>query len=247
MCLMHVSWEGGKFVHIGVFVICAVLSISDFDGFSGPSGRVTINATTGSKADVAIECHVRDANPPPQIRWRDGTGILTDISTDSQVHFLDNGRYLLITKLTTAQVNTNYHCEVTNARLHETVCSPTTYDLVPNLSNNEHMIYKRLINRTILVGETVKISYIAGAGSRVTEFGLIPNCEQSDNTLLTLVLSVTATRGVFSASIGIPSNELTPVTANSVTFEVTCTLAAGENIPSQATITVQGKVLKERM
>ena len=124
-------------------MICAVVSISDFAGFDGPNGTVMINVTTDDGDDdvpVALECFVQDANPSPQIRWCDGNGVLREDTTNNRLRFLDNGHYLLIRQLTDAQVNTNYQCEVINARLHKTICSPTTYDLVPNLGNNEYMI-----------------------------------------------------------------------------------------------------------
>ena len=227
-------------------VICIVLSISDFDGFDGPNGTVMVNVTTDGDDDVALECCVQEANPPPQIRWRDGNGVLTEDTTNNRLRFLDNGRYLLIRQLTSTQVNTNYQCEVTNARLHETVRSPTTYVLVNNLGANNFMIYKRLINRAILVGGTVEMSYIAGAGSGVDPFGIIGSCRRSGSTLSTPI-SLPVTGGVTSTSIpNTGSNEQIPATANSVTFEVSCTLAAGNgpNILSQATITVQGKVVR---
>ena len=76
-------------------LMCAVPFVSDFDNFDGRGGRVIINVATGSQADVAIECPVRDANPPPQIRWRDGNGnLLTEDTTNNQLRFLDIGRYL---------------------------------------------------------------------------------------------------------------------------------------------------------
>ena len=223
-------------------MICALLSISDFDGFNGPSGTVQVNVTTGTQADVAIECRVRGANPPPQIRWRDGSGVLTEDTTNNRLRFLDNGRYLLIRQLTTAHVNTNYQCEVTNARLHETVRSPTTYALVNNVGINNFMIYKRLINRTILVGDTVEMSYIAGAGSEANPFGIIGGkCRRSGSTLSTSIL-LPATGGVTSVSIPASSNEQIPATADSVTFEVSCTLGTESgNLSSQAIITVQGR------
>ena len=224
--------------------MCVALSVSDFDGFHGPSGTETVNVTTGSAADVALECRVRDANPPPQIRWVDGRGItLTENKANNMLRFLDNGRYLLIRQLTTAQVNTNYQCEVINARLHETVRNPTTYDLVPNLGSNNFKIYKSLINRTILVGGTVELSYIAGAGTGVNPFGLIANCQRSGSIPSGRILLPT-TGGVTSVSIPDTSrNEKIPKAADSVTFEVSCNLAAGNGplIRSQATITVQGR------
>ena len=228
--------------------MCALLSVSDFDGFSGQSGTVQVNVATGGQADVAIECRVRDANPPPQIRWRDGNGVLTEDTTNNRLRFLDNGRYLLIRQLTTAQINTNYQCEVTNARFHETVRSPTTYDLVDNVGTNDFMTYKSLISRTILVGSTVEISYIAGAGSGVNPFGIIGTCRRSGSTLSTPIL-LPVTGGVTSVSIpDTSSNEKIPATANSVTFQVSCTLIARNHpennvlyIASQTTITVQGR------
>ena len=225
-------------------ICCAMIFVSDFDGFHGPSGTVTVNVTTGDQADVAIQCPVRDGNPPPQIRWVDGSGrTLTENKANNRLRFLDNGHYLLMRELTNAQVNTNYQCEVTNARLQEVIRSSTTFDLVPNLGANKFMIYKELMNRTILVGETVEMSYVVGAGSGVDPFGLIGTCRRSGSTLSTPIL-LPVTGGVTSVSIpDTSSNEKIPKAANSVTFEVSCTFAAGTNpfIKSHATITVQGR------
>ena len=94
-------------------------------------GTVIVNVTTDDgDDDVALKCCVQGANPPPQIRWLGNGMPLTEDRTNNWLRFLDNGCYLLIRELTTTHVNTNYQCEVTNARLHETVLSPTTYGLV---------------------------------------------------------------------------------------------------------------------
>ena len=149
--------------------------------------------------------------------------------------------YLLIRQLTTAQVNTNYHCEVANARLHETVCNNIMYDLVPTLGSNEIMIYKGLQSRTLLIGTTVEYSFIAGAGPDVMLFGLLSLCQRSGSTLSTpLELSL---GGGVVAEHGPDTNEVIPAVANSVTFEVSCSLVAGGGpiIPSQATLSVQGR------
>ena len=222
-------------------VMCTVPSVPDFDGFDSSGGRVIISVATGSQADVAIECPVRDANPPPQIRWRDGNGLLTEDTTNNRLRFLDNGRYLLIRELTDTQINTDYHCEVTNARFDEVIPGPITFDLVANLGTNNFTIYKKLINRTILVGDSMEISYIAGAGSGVNPFGIIGTCRRSGSTLSTAIQLPADTGGVTSVSI--PDTSEIPATADSVTFEVSCTLGAGTNpfIESQATITVQGR------
>ena len=221
-----------------------VLSISDFNGFDGSSGTVMVNVTTGSQAAVAIECHVRDANPPPVIRWRNAIGPLTEIIGSNRLRFLHNGRYLLINQLTTEQISTTYSCEVTNARLHETVPSSTTYALVDNVGANEFMIYKTFVNRTVLVNNNFELSYIVGAGRDVNPFGLL-SCQRSGDTLASNIspLSLTDTGGVTSGHIPVTSaGEQIPAAATSVTFEVSCRLITGQqNTVVQTTLTVQGK------
>ena len=104
-----------------------MLLVSDFNGFDGPNGTVMVNVTTGDQAAVAIECRVRDANPSPIIRWHDANGPLTEVFRWNRLRFLDNGRYLLVRKLTNGQISTTYQCEVTNALLYQLCTSPTIY------------------------------------------------------------------------------------------------------------------------
>jgi len=224
------------------FVLC---SLSDFDGFDGPNGTEVVNVSTGADADVALECRVRGAKPPPQIQWFDGTGMsLTEDRTNNVLRFLDNGRYLLIGQLSPTQIATNYYCSVTNVRLHETVRSPTTYDLAPVLGTNDFMIYKRFINRTlILTGDTTTVdwSYIAGAGSAVAgagAYGLL-NCRRTTTTNTAFDLSPLG--GVIDEPIP-RMGENIPTAAESLTFEVNCNLiASGQTFPSRATLTVLGR------
>ena len=148
-----------------------MVSVSDFGGFTGPSRVVTVNVTTAEDKDqVALECQVAESNPPPNIRWLGNGNPLTEQRLNNRLRFLDNGRYLLIRQLSSAQLNINYQCQVTNAHLHATVTSPTAYTLTNNIGNNEFRIYKRLIDRTILRGTTVELSYIAGAGAGIRPF-----------------------------------------------------------------------------
>ena len=223
--------------------MCALLSVSDFDGFVDDSSTTeTIAVTTGVRGAVAIECHVRDANPPPNIVWVDGSGTtLTEDRRNNQLRFLDNGRYLVIRQLTTEQVNTNYQCQVTNAQLHDTVRNNVVYYLVPTLGTNETVIYKRLINRTIQSGTTIEYSYIASAGRDVS-FGLLSTCERSGSTL-SRPLEISLGGGIVGETIpDTGRNEVLPSVANSVTFEVTCSLLADRQlISSRATISVQGR------
>ena len=226
-------------------LICVVLSVSDFNGFDGPSGTVMVNVTTGSQAAVAIECRVRDANPPPVIGWHDGSGPLTEAG--NTLRFLHNGRYLLIRQLTNTQLSTTYSCEVTNALLHQTRTSPTTYALVNNVGANDFMIYKRFVERTVLVEDNAgafELSYIVGAGHNVTPFGLL-SCQRSGDTLDSDIspLSLPHIGGVIFEPIpDTTTGEQLPATATSVTFEVSCTFITGQHTSQiQTTITVQGK------
>ena len=221
-------------------------SLSDFDGFDGPNGIEVVNVSTGMDADVALECRVRGANPPPQIQWFDGTGTpLAEDRTNNALRFLDNGRYLLIGQLSQTQIDTDYYCSVTNVRLHETVRSNTTYDLAPVLGTNGFMIYKRFINRTlILTGGTTTVdwSYIAGAGLGVVgagAYGLL-NCLRSGDTL-SRSFDLSPLGGVIDETIP-RMGENIPTAAESLTFEVNCNLAAnGQTFPSRATLTVLGR------
>ena len=222
-----------------------VLSVSDFGGFTGPSRVVTVNVTTADGDDeVALECLVAESNPPPQIRWLGNGNPLTEVLTNNRLRFLDSGRYLLIRHLSTAELNTNYQCQVTNARLHEMETSPTTYSLANNIGTTQFRIYKRLMDRTILVGTTVELSYIAGAGSGIRPF-VVDDCVRSGSTLATNLILVPERGGVIPETIPRPwFGESIPAVADSVTFQVSCILFSGRTInPSQATITVQGMYL----
>ena len=220
-----------------------MLSVSDFGGFTGPSRVVTVNVTTADGDDeVAVECLVGESNPPPQIIWLGNGNPLAEITLNNQLRFLDNGRYLLIRQLASAQLNTSYQCQVTNARLHEMETSPTTYNLVNNIGTNEFKIYKRLIDRTVLRGTTVELSYIAGADPDIIPF-VLDSCVRSGSTLTTNLTLVPQAGGVIPEIIPRAGDSI-PAVADSVTFEVNCVLFSGITpIPSQATITVQGMCL----
>ena len=217
-----------------------MLSVSDFGGFTGPSRVVTVNVTIDDgDNEVALECLVADSNPPPQIRWLGNGNPLTEDRTNNRLRFLDNGHYLLIRQLSTAELNTSYQCQVINARLHEMETSPTTYNLANNIGANEFRIYKRLIDRTILRGTTVELSYIAGAGAGIRPF-VLDECVRSGSTLATNLTLVPQAGGVIEETIPRAGDSI-PAVADSVTFQVRCILFSGTTTnPSQATITVQG-------
>ena len=218
-----------------------LFSVSDFGGFTGPRGVVAVNVTTADDDDeVALECQVAESNPPPNITWLGNRNPLTENRLDNRLRFLDNGRYLLIRQLTTGELNVNYTCQVTNARLHATESSPTMYTLVNNIGDNEFKIYKSFIDRTILTGTTVELSYIAGAGVGISPF-VLDECRRSGRTLTANLTLTPGAGGVISETIPRTTGETIPRVADSVTFEVSCVLFSGlTRIPSQATITIQG-------
>ena len=221
-----------------------LFSVSDFGGFTGPHGVVTVNVTTADGDDeVALECPVAESNPSPEIIWLRNGNLLTPITLNNQLRFLDNGRFLLIRLLAPADLGVNFQCRVTNARLHGTETSPTMYNLANNIGNNEFRIYKRLMDRTILRGTTVEMSYIAGAGRDVSPF-VLDECERSGRTLINSLTIVPQAGGVIEEPIPRPGESIPPV-AGSVTFQVSCTLFSGGSTrtPSQATISVQGMYL----
>ena len=207
-------------------MICAVIC-SDFKGFTGPSGVVTVNVTTADGDDeVALECQVAESNPPPQINWLGNRiPLVEDTTTNNLLRFLDNGRYLLIRRLDTPQLNTNYQCQVTNVRLHGTETSRTMYTLANNIGNNEFRIYKRLMDRTILRGTTVELLYIAGAGHDISHF-VLDECKRSGRTLTTNLTLVPGPGGVIEEPIP-RAGETIPRVADSVTIKVSCNLFSG--------------------
>ena len=92
-------------------------------------------------------------------------------------------------------------------------------------------------------GTTVELSYIAGAGRGVSPF-VLDECKQSGRTLPTNLTLVPQVGGVIEETIPRAEETIPPV-ADSVTFQVSCTLYSCiifniNVIPSQATITVQG-------
>ena len=85
----------------------------------------------------------------------------------------------------------------------------------------------------------VELSYIAGAGPDISPF-ILDRCRRSGRTLTTNLTLTRGPGGVIEETIP-EQGETMPVVADSVTFDVTCTLFSGTvtQIPSQATITVQ--------
>ena len=77
--------------------------------------------------NVALLCDVPSAMPPPVIEWVDGNG---DIIADVRSTTTNEGRYLVLSDLTTALISRTYRCRVTNVRVHGTEASAGSYMLI---------------------------------------------------------------------------------------------------------------------
>ena len=128
-------------------------------------------------SDVALECDVLDANPPPQIKWFDDQGEIQEMIQGNNVRFLDGGHYLYLRRLHPAHLERQYYCTVTNANLSQEVSSPIRYVLTDNLPRGVLKDYKQIGDLTAFVGNTsIEFAYVGGV------FG--DNSNETFNTLL---------------------------------------------------------------
>ena len=132
------------------------------------------NTVTPSRSiDVALECDVLDANPPPVIEWfrtsdpnnrdADPSDRIVEVTASNAVRFLEGGRYLYMRDLTDALLSDTYYCAVTNALIHQTRVSGTGYSFnVTGLEGQSKYEYKPIGNVTAFIGEMyIEISYVA--------------------------------------------------------------------------------------
>ena len=131
--------------------------------------------TPSLSIDVALECDVLDANPPPVIEWfkrsvannhdADPSDRIAEVTDSNAVRFLEGGRYLYMRDLTDALLTETYYCAVTNALIHQTTASGTGYSFnVTGLDDSTKYEYKPIGNVTAFVGEMdIEISYVAAA------------------------------------------------------------------------------------
>ena len=115
-------------------------------------------------SDVALECDVLDAKPPPQLKWYDDQGEIEEIrQTNMIMRFLDNRHFLYIKNLQVAHLQRQYYCSVTNVHLSQEVSAPTRYVLVDNLTQGVLFDYKQIGDLTAFVGNTsFEFAYVGG-------------------------------------------------------------------------------------
>ena len=151
----------------------STLHISDFDGFEqlADSGENTteVSIPVALNSDVALECDVLDAKPPPRIKWYNDQGPIQEVIQDNSVRFLDGGRYLYLRRLQPSHLERRYYCAVTNVNLSQEISAPTRYVLTDNLTLRLLMDYKQIGNLRAFIGNTsFEFAYVGGIFDNIT-------------------------------------------------------------------------------
>ena len=140
----------------------------DFDGFVKQFAESNVSVPVALNSEVALECDVLDANPPPQIKWYNDQGPIEEVMLQNNlIRFLDGGRYLYLSKLQTSHLERQYYCAVTNANLSQEISAPTRYVLTDSLTQGVLIDYKQIGNLTAFVGNTsLEFAYVGGVFGR---------------------------------------------------------------------------------
>ena len=142
-------------------------NLLDFNGFkrtaASDNGMVEVPIPVAINSDVALECDVLDAKPPPQIKWFSDLGEIQEDRLDNSIRFLDDRHYLYLRRLEGTHLERQYYCNVANANLSQEISAPTRYVLTDNLTQGVLMDYKQIGNHTAFVGNTsFEFAYIGG-------------------------------------------------------------------------------------
>ena len=107
---------------------------------------------------------MQPANPLPNIQWLENGSPLAEVTQVNELRFLEGGRYLYISILNSAQLQSTFSCRVTNVFGDRVMTAPTTYRLIDNITLNTLVEYKQIGDLTAFVGDTnFEFSYVAGA------------------------------------------------------------------------------------
>ena len=125
-------------------------------------------AASGFGIDIALECRVEDSQPPPDIVWFQGDTPLVENTVTNNVRFLEGGRWAYIRD--NEMFPRDYHCEVSNVRLHNSTRSPQTYFVNgTGLVDGMDVVYKEIGDLTALYKEgemeNFEFSYVSSQGT----------------------------------------------------------------------------------
>ena len=168
--------------------------LTAFGGFASTDDPVFV--PTASGVTIALECLVNASQPTPNIQWfvDDGT---TPLVNGINIRLLEDSRFLYLRGVTSASIE--YHCEVTNARIHETVSGTRYLVNGTGLTDGEY-VYKEIGDRKASVGElNFVFSYIAANGemNQVCDFHLGDNPVPQLSGIATVTMPLT-TPGVYN-------------------------------------------------
>ena len=104
---------------------------------------VEVPVSVALNSDVALECDVLDAKPPPQIKWYNDQGPIQEILQGNRLRFLESGHYLYLRRLQAVHLQRQYYCAVTNVNLSQKVVAPTRYVLTDNITQGVLIDYKQ--------------------------------------------------------------------------------------------------------
>ena len=154
-------------MHVPLYTNALCILIIDFDGFqrmaTSDNATVEIYIPVALNSDVALECDVLDAKPPPDIKWYNDQVEIQELRRNNRVRFLDNGRYLYLRRLEAEHLERKYFCVVTNANLSWTIIAPTRYMLTDNITRGVFVDYKQIGNLRAFVGNTsFEFAFIGG-------------------------------------------------------------------------------------
>ncbi len=137
-----------------------------------PAEEVTFIPTApvavGVGSDIALECRVEDSQPPPDIVWFQGDTPLVENTVTNNVRFLEGGRWAYIRD--NEIFPRDYHCEVSNVRLHNSTRSPQTYFVNgTGLVDGMDFVYKQIGDLTAFyeegMDEDFEFSFVASQGT----------------------------------------------------------------------------------
>lgn len=141
------------------------LNITDFNGFErmAEAGESTVEVSipVALNSDVALECDVLDAKPPPRIKWYNDLN--DQIRQSNEVQFLDGERYLYLRRLKAIHLERQYYCAVTSVNLSWEISAPSRYVLIDNLTQGVLIEYKQIGNLIAFVGNaSLEFAFVGG-------------------------------------------------------------------------------------
>lgn len=186
-------------------------------------------------SEVALECDVLDAKPPPKIKWYNDTGAIQEVTRNNEVRFLDGGHYLYLRNLDSSHLEQHYYCTVTNVNSNQEISAPTRYVLTDNLTQGVLIDYKQIGDLTAFVGNTsIEFAYVGGV------FGELLIINGTVNTL--------TVGGHVVRSLGnIGEVDLTTVTSKGVIILMAIVRYNGMITMRRGTLTIQRKSSNQLM